>query len=165
METFYRVARARERPHTRRSSGLTRGDDFVEPRLEVLLALGPQPRLFHRKIGFNPTHPVLKPANIFAGLALIYFEIFRPGHCFEAARFLGALGRRFRAGPQAKQSGVAGEQMLEAEIHLEMAVLAPKSRVEFLASAEDLQQLRLDCRFSVGWVENREVPGARDFVR
>src|SRR5580658_11090658 len=132
METFYRVALARERPPTRRISQLARGNDFVQPRLEVLLALGPQPRFYGRKIGFDPAHPVLKPANVLAGLPLIFFEVFRPGHGFEEPRFFRALRRRFRAGPQAEQAGVACEEVLEAEIGLEMTVLAPEFAVEFL---------------------------------
>ena len=54
---------------------------------------------------------------------------------------------------------MAGEEVLEAEIHFEMAVFAPEAVVEVLAAAKDLQRLRLDRRFSVSRVENGEIPG------
>src|SRR5580658_2426732 len=54
--------------------------DFLETRLEVFLALRPQPEVLDGDRLLNAAHPIEQLANVFSGFFVISLQILRPGH-------------------------------------------------------------------------------------
>src|ERR1700690_1799627 len=65
---------------------------------------------------------------------------------------------------KAEQPPVAGELMLEAQVHLEMAALFPDAVVIFLAVAENLEKFGLRFPLLGRCVENLQIPISLHFV-
>src|ERR1700691_5613369 len=139
--------------------------NFFKARLKVFLTLRPQPHPGDRQSFFDPANPVEKFFYVLAGLFIIVVQIFRSRHGFKKKFFLRAFRGCTANLPDAEQACVSGEEMLEAEIYFQMAVLTPGSAVEILSITNKLQGLRLHLPSRRIAFVNPQIPARMNRVR
>src|SRR5208282_6814406 len=107
----------------------------------------------------------LQQVNVFARARGILPERLGLRHSHQESRLgriLGSAGCR-AAVPQ--QPGVAGEEMLEAQVRAKVARVAPDSIFEFRSMAQKFEAMRLLSPLAGGQVEVPEIPPGLEFRR